>query len=336
LISHAAEPSNHFNAICDGFIERLHLLLIVAAALVLVSCSSSKFPSGELIMFTALGPHAFEGRVLVVRPDGSRVTPVLNPRTSLGYESAYGNSLKTFVLVSADQSTGANSDAVNIAQYTPRTGKLVPLQQQLPSGQEGVGIPSPDDSMFLAEIGPVGQPQTNLWISDFKTKQFRQLTQGPAQDSNEAWSPDGLQIAFIRLLPPFPSVTTQLMTVPSQGGAPTTLLGTSEGAAEAAYSPDGKKLALISINGMETLDLTTMQRSVIVPFNTLYGSPIQRATEGRGMSWAKNQDKIVLIMLDLATNRDQLWTVSSNGNSLQKIYTADAGAFILSVTFVEN
>jgi Tol biopolymer transport system component len=316
-------------------IERLCLLLIGAAVSVLVSCSSSRFPSGELVMFTAVGPHAFEGRVLVARPDGSGLTTVLRPKPSLGYLGAYGNSLKTFILVSADQSTGGNSDVVNITQYTPRTGKFVPLQQQLPIGEEGNGAPSPDNLEFVAEIGPPG-PQINLWVSDFKSKQFRQLTEGPAQDFNEAWRPDGQEIAFVRLLPPFPSITTQLMTVSSKGGQPTTLLGTSEGVAEAAYSPDGKRLALISINGMETLDLTTMQRSVIVPFNTLYGSPIQRATEGRGMSWAKSQDKIVLIMLDFATHRDELWTVSSDGSKLQKIYTADAGVNILSVTFISN
>jgi WD40 repeat protein len=308
---------------------RLALLALVVMA---VSCSSSRFPSGELVMFTALGPHAFEGRVFVVRPDGSKVTSVLNPQTSLGYLGAYGNSLKIFILVSADQPTGGNSDVVNITQYTPSTGKFVPLQQQLPSGQEGAGIPSPDNSQFVAGIGPPG-PQLNLWISDFKTKQFRQLTQGPNTDLNAAWSPDGQQVAFVRLTQP---VTRELMTIPSSGGQPTTLLGASEGVGEAAYSPDGKKLVLISINGMETLDLTTMQRSVIVPFNTLYGSPSQRATEIRGISWAKTQDKIVLVMLDLATNRDQLWTVSSSGSGLQKIYTADAGVIILSVTFVEN
>ena len=289
-------------------------------------------------MFTAVGPYALEGRVFVVRPDGSKVTTVLNPKpSSVGYLAAYGNSLKTFILVSADQATSANSDVVNITQYTPRTGKLVPLQLQLPAGGEGSGIPSPDNSQFVAEVGPPDtQTQLNLWISDFKTKQFRQLTDGPAQDFNETWSPDGHQIVFTRLLPPFPSITTQLMTVPSSGGPPTILFGTSDRVGEAAYSPDGKHLAFDSINGLETMDLATTQRTVILTMAQLHGNPLQRITEGRGLAWGKAQETIVLIMRDVSTNRDQLWTVSSDGSNFKEIYTADAGAFIQSVAFVEN
>lgn len=54
------------------------------------------------------------------------------------------------------------------------------------------------------------------------------------------------------------------------------------------------------------------------------------------MSWARTQDKIVVILHDLGTSRDELWTVSSDGSNFKTIYTADAGAFIQSVCFVEN
>jgi len=45
------------------------LLLTIATVQAFVGCGSSKFPSGELVMFTAFGPHAFEGRVVVARPE---------------------------------------------------------------------------------------------------------------------------------------------------------------------------------------------------------------------------------------------------------------------------
>jgi len=287
-------------------------------------------------MFTAFGPHAFEGRVFVARPDGSDVTTVLSPQSLLGYEGAFGNSLKMFILVAATQSTGGNNSVTNIVQYFPSTGRNLPLQQQLPAEGEGNGIPSPDNSKLVAEVAPPGAPRTNLWISDFQTKQFHQLTQGTAQDFNPVWSPDGQRIAFIRLTPPTPPISLQVMTVSSQGGETIVLLGASEHVGQAAYSPDGKKLAFDSINGLETMDLTTMQRMVILTKNQLHGNPLQRITEGYGMSWAKTQDKIVLILLDLGTNRDQLWTVSSDGSNLQKIYTADIGVRIFSITFMSN
>jgi len=260
---------------------------------------------------------------------------VLNPNASLEYSAAFGNSLKTFIVASAAQSIGGNNFVTNLVQYFPSSGRTIPLQQQLPAGQEGVGVPSPDNSQFVAEIGPPG-PQLNLWVSDFKTKQFLQLTDGPTQDFDEAWSSDGRQIVFLRLLPPFPSITTQLMMVSSHGGPATVLLGTSEHVGEAAFSPDGKRLAFTSINGLETMDLTTMQRTVILTLTQLHGSPIQRLTEGVGISWAKTQDKIVLVLRNIATGADELWTVSSDGGSLQQIYANAPGAFITSVTFISN
>jgi dipeptidyl aminopeptidase/acylaminoacyl peptidase len=286
-------------------------------------------------MFTTVGPHALEGNVLVVRPDGSRVSTVLKSKASVGYLSAYGNSLKSFILVAADQATGSSSDVANITQYTPRTGKFLPLQQYLPAGEEGNGVPSPDDSEFVAEVGPPG-PQLNLWVSDFKTMQFRQLTTGTAQDFNAVWSPDGEQIVFTRLLPPFPSITSQLMSVSSQGGMPSILLGTAEHVVEAAYSRDGSRLVFNSINGLETIDLSTMQRKVLLTLDQLNGNPRERSPNGRGLAWAKTQDSIVLIIHDISANRDQLWTVSSDGSNFKKIYTANAGADIQSVSFVEN
>ena len=318
-----------------GKCRRHRCLFLVFAVQLFVGCSSSRFPSGELVMFTTVGPHVFDGTVRVVRPDGSGLTDVLKPKPPIEYEGAYGNSLKSFVLASALQSTGGNNSVTNIVQYFPSSGQSAPLQHQLPAGEEGSGIPSPDNSQFVAEIGPPG-PQLNLWISDFKTKQFRQLTQGVAQDFNETWSPDGQRITFTRVLPPFPSITTQIMTVPSNGGQATVLLGTSEHVVEAAYSPDGKRLAFESINGLETMDLATMQRTVILTQDQLHGNPLQRLTEGVGMSWAKTVDKIVLVFRDLGTNRDELWTVKSDGSNLEKIYTAGPGAFILSVTFISN
>ena len=36
------------------------------------------------------------------------------------------------------------------------------------------------------------------------------------------------------------------------------------------------------------------------------------------------EDKVVVIMLDLATNRDELWTAATDGTNLRKIFTADS------------
>lgn len=131
-------------------------------------------------------------------------------------------------------------------------------------------------------------------------------------------------------------LSTQLMTVPAQGGTPTVLFGPLDGVGEAAYSPDGKRLVFLSVNGMETIDLTSLQRTTIVPFSKLHGSPLQHLAEGVGMSWARTEDKIVLVLFNLTTKQDELWTVTSEGNNLTRIFAAAAGTHILSVTFVSN
>ena len=107
---------------------------------------------------------------------------------------------------------------------------------------------------------------------------------------------------------------------------------------QAAFSPDGKQLVFTSVNGMEVMDLSTLKRTVILTPSKLYGSPIQYQTEAIGMSWAKTQDRIVLVLINLATHQNELWTapVTSDGSNLQKIFTADPGVVILSVTFISN
>jgi len=155
----------------------IRLALVATAVQICMSCSSLKFPSGKLVMFSTVGPRSFQGTVFVVRPEGSSITTVLKPQTLLEYDGAYGNSLETFILASASQSTGGNNSVTSIVQYFPDSSTITPVQQELRTGQEGNGIPSPDNSQFVAGIGAVGS-SINLWVSDFKTKQFRQLGDG--------------------------------------------------------------------------------------------------------------------------------------------------------------
>src|SRR5215472_16030566 len=121
----------------------VYLLLTIATVQALVGCGSPKFPSAELVIFTAFGPHAFEGRVLVARPDGSDVTTVLSPQSLLGYEGAFGNSLKLFILVAATQSTGGNNSITNIVEYFPSTGRSLPIQQRCHREGKAMGFRRP-------------------------------------------------------------------------------------------------------------------------------------------------------------------------------------------------
>src|SRR5205814_1770405 len=65
---------------------------------------------------------------------------------------------------------------------------------------------------------------------------FRQLTNGPDDDTGPAWSPDGRLIAFVR--------GGKLWTVATGGGTPRRLgHGVGGDARDPAWSPDGKLIA---------------------------------------------------------------------------------------------
>src|SRR5207253_8371867 len=124
-------------------------------------------------------PHALEATFLVTLPDGSRLTTILAPQGLLDYATAYGNSLKSFksfksfTLVSVDQATGGgtNQTTLSIAQYRPILNLFTSLQQQLPPGREGRGVPSPDNSKFVATRSPPSHSSTvHCSRSDLITK----------------------------------------------------------------------------------------------------------------------------------------------------------------------
>jgi dipeptidyl aminopeptidase/acylaminoacyl peptidase len=108
-----------------------------------------------------------------------------------------------------------------------------------------------DGEGYLREI------RKHVHVFDVAAKTSVQVTSGPFDDSEPAWSPDGESIAFVsnRTLPdPDRSQDTNVFVVPAREGAIPRAIETSPGAdSSPAWSPDGKWIAYVA--GCDPKDL---------------------------------------------------------------------------------
>ena len=91
--------------------------------------------------------------------------------------------------------------------------------------------------------------RSHIHVFDVAAKTSRQLTSGPFDDGDPAWSPDSSTIAFSsnRTLPdPDRNQNTDVYLVPAKGGIPRPLLNSERAESNAVFSPDGKRIAFVS------------------------------------------------------------------------------------------
>lgn len=91
--------------------------------------------------------------------------------------------------------------------------------------------------------------RSHIHVFDVASKSSRQLTSGPFDDGDPAWSPDGTLIAFSsnRTLPdPDRNQNSDIYVVPAKGGIPRPLVNTDRAESNPVFSPDGRRLAFVS------------------------------------------------------------------------------------------
>lgn len=110
---------------------------------------------------------------------------------------------------------------------------------------------------------------TQLWISDDRGAEIRQLTWEDAGASSPSWSPDGKNIAFVRGI----EGKAQVFILPLEGGEAWQLTNEKNGAGNPVWSPDGGYIVFSS-----SIGLTELTRdSILNPGKSLPEWPLEKA-----------------------------------------------------------
>ncbi|MCG6957215.1 MAG: tetratricopeptide repeat protein [Gemmatimonadetes bacterium] len=220
-------------------------------------------PDGRLAVFTRT-PFSYGSAYEVPASGGKagRLTP--EGGYPLYLEWSPGGERLFFVWNSAEGGDSIpNERAATIASVPAAGGPVSSVP--LPWGREvnvGVGLDvSPDGNrvVFMGvrpDLGAVrpGPEDVGIWTAGLDGRDLAQLTEGPWFDAFPAWSPDGHQIAFIRLLQDN-SNRANVCMVPAAGGeirqittdADTVRVGNID------FSPDGQSVAFFSRRAIETV-----------------------------------------------------------------------------------
>ncbi len=116
--------------------------------------------------------------------------------------------------------------------------------------------------------GYLGDRRNHVWVFDLDSKKEIQLTSGPYDDANPAWSPDGTRIAFVseRTADPDRLNNSDIFVVDARAGSAVRQLTTFNGpdGGRPAWSPDGKWIAYLQGSAPE-LSAYSLNRLAIVP-----------------------------------------------------------------------
>jgi len=315
-------PFLSISAISKGLHHPLFFFGCMLQLLIIVSCMNSgpKPVSSEVVLFSTIGDIPFRDCICSVETDGSNFKRLLSPTQNRSYLYASGNSLRNGLVVTVEELDSSGQIEVHMYLYHPKDDQWIRLLTE--EGLEGAGYMSPDSSRIAYVFAPKSQPkQLRTWVMDLKTGNRKKLTgddnQEGAWDGYLSWRPDGKEIVFLRLNLTADGVTSKLMSVSPSGGQPNLILEKQEGTAASCYAPDGKRLAVLSKNGLEILEPTEPSRKVIVPLSSLPNVQLLMGS----LICSRTQDVIAFSVFNRETKQYELWTVSSDGTGLSQIYS---------------
>jgi Tol biopolymer transport system component len=228
------------------------------------------------------------------------------------------------LVVTVYEGVGSNKKENHLFLYEPS----VPTWRRLVTkeGAEGYGALSPDNAHVVFEFTPKAtdgeKPERGrLWIVDLPSGDAKSLTvndEDGTWDTLPSWRPDSQEISFVRCRLTTSGVITKLMHVSVKGGEASLF---TDGVSDACYSPDGKRLAIMTPDGLHIWDSSTGQRTLIVP----WGKLPNRKYLAVGLAWSASLDRIAFAALNQSSNQSELWIVSSGGGEPKRVYSAADG-----------
>jgi dipeptidyl aminopeptidase/acylaminoacyl peptidase len=137
------------------------------------------------------------------------------------------------------------------------------LEREADEQKEKLGIVSRRVTRLFYKAdaqGFVPEEKWHLWIIDVRTGRATQLTDGPYDESEPTWSPDGQSIAFTsnRVDDPDSHPSRADLCIVSADGGDVRVIDTPEGAKSSpVFSPDGQMLAYYCSEGSKQFWLNT-------------------------------------------------------------------------------
>src|SRR5262245_2404418 len=230
--------------------------------------TSVRCGAGEAIVFSEISNSAFGDSVSVVCTDGSKHQPLLKPAGSRSFVFVNGRSLAQPLLVTAHERVSPGRTEDHLFYFSMKKASLALVPGLV--GLQGRAALSSDGSMIAYESAGDQSAPLRLAVTNTKSGQtFLSPTASRRADHFPTWSPDGKELMFIRFEPGAGTVLPILMKVSVPPAEATVVFGAKELVASAAYSPDGRRFAIWSRNGLEIVDRETLDRKIILETSSL-------------------------------------------------------------------
>ena len=279
--------------------QRLAAAAVVAAALAALGPGGNRAPAATgADRLLLVSNRDGENRVYSVLPDGSRLTPLLQPRRGLDV-----------ALLSRDGTTIAYTKRGSAIYVSRADGSG--LRRLVPRGVEGVDEFSPDGKLLVFSTSK------GLRIVPTKGGRVRRLTSS-GDDVAPDWSPDGRSIVFAH-------GSYAITVLPLRGGRRVVVrTGPNGDDPSPGWSPDGRWIAYVVVdagrrNGVWVVRSDGKQRHRVTP-------PIDTDPDGGvGYDWSADGQWLATDVEDSNDERKNgLWLVRPNGKDRRRV-TAHLG-----------
>lgn len=289
--------------------------------------------SREVIIFSTIGRFAFDDHLVAIDPDGRRLRLPIPARGRSSMLSISANSLDEDYVIKVHSAEARGQTRDTLCLFHPRNRAFEPLP--VSAGHEGHGVIAPSGAYVAYALASIQFPaRYELWVSDLRNHATRRITEitDNAWDTAPAWRPDEREIVFIRMRVTPRGLSSTLMSVDPSGGSVAEISPADEGVVGAAFGAGTTRLALLSRNGVEILDLATKDRVTLLKIDQLGG----RAFRVGGICWSRTLDEIAVSVFDPKSWRSELWVVSRGGGGEPRSLYAIKNATIERPGFVRR